>query len=242
MAKLNDKGLSGRVGHVIYYVVNGKQLVRAFPLAKKKATRAARNPAAVLFGICSRTATVASYTLQAVLPFPFTSLNLFRGWVYKYYKLHHEQSDWVLGQNFLPPCQLNPDADLRDFLFAPIDIRGVQDGQLHIHVPAIEPAKQIRNPMRAALACIHIMVQALSFDKQDDYFFADEKIVVDFSENSSPSRDLYFETTTLQPNTVLMISVALSFRLSNGSVIKSTDCLPAAVIGMGTWIGFDREG
>lgn len=239
MAKLTDKGLSGRVGPVIYYQVNGKQFVRAFPIARKKQTHAARKPAAVLFGICSRAATSAAYTLQATLPFPFKSMNLFRGWVYKHYKLSHAQTNWVLGQNFLPPFQLNPDADLRDFLFVSIDIRGVQDGRLHIQLRAFEPAKQIRNPMRAASVNMKIMVQSLSFGKPEAYFFAEEQFCIDFSGNNLPAQDLFFETTTLQPDTVLMVTVAFSFRLSDGTVINKAEYLPAAVIGMGTWMDFD---
>lgn len=233
MAKLTDKGLSGRVGPVIYYQMNGKQYVRAFPVYKKKRTSDARKPAAALFGICSRTTSWAAHALQTSLLFPFTSLNTFRGWLYKYYKLYHGQSNWVLGQNFLPPCQLNPEADLRDFLFVPIDIRGVQDGRLHIHVPSFNPVKQVRNPMRAASACISVTVQGLSFGKEQECYCTEEKITVDFSDNLCPSRDLFFEHAFMKPDTVLMVSVALSFQQHNGSFIKNTDCLPAAVVGMG---------
>jgi hypothetical protein len=233
MAQLNDKGLSGRIGPVIYYMVNGKQLVRAYPVARKKRTNATRKPAAVLFGLCSHVATSAGYALEAALPFPLTSMNTLRGWVYRHYKIHHAQTNWVLGQNFLPPCQLNPNADLREFLFVPIDIKGVQDGRLHIQVPAFEPAKQIRNPLRAASVGMKIMVQALSFGKTEEYFFADEQIIIDYSVNQVPAHDLFFEYPTLQPNTVLMVSVALMYRLSDGSIIKDNEYLPAAVIAMG---------
>ncbi len=240
MAKLTEKGLSGRVGPVIYYQMNGKQYVRAFPVYKKKRTSAARKPAATLFGICSRTVSSSAHALQASLPFPFKSLNIFRGWLYKYYKQHHEQSNWVLGQNFLPPCQLNQEADLRDFLFVPLEIRAVQDGRLHIHVPAFNPVKQIMNPMRAASACIAVMVQGLSFGKEQEFYFPDEKLLVDFSDNLSPARDLFFEHASMQPDTVLMVSVALSFQMHDGSFIKNTDYLPAAVIGMGRAGNLDR--
>jgi hypothetical protein len=235
MAKLTEKGLSGRVGPVVYYEMNGKQYVRALPVHKKKRTRAANKPAAALFGQCSATASVAAYALQASLPFPFLykSHNKFRGWLYKEYKLHYQQPDWVLGQSFLPPCQLNPEADLRNFLFVPLEIRGVEDGRLHIHVPAFDPVKQIMNPMRAASACIRIMVQGLSFGKEQEFFFPEEKLTVDYSENGCPSRDLFFEHASMQPDSVLMVTVALSFQMHDQSFIKNTDCLPAAVIGMG---------
>lgn len=235
MARITEKGLSGRVGPVIYYQMNGKQYARAFPVYKKKRSRAATKPAAALFGQCSATASTAAYALQASLPFPFLykPQNSFRGWLYKYYKLHHEQHNWVLGQNFLPPCQLNPDADLRDFLFAPIEIRGVVDGRLHIHVPAFDPVKQIMNPVRAASACISIMVQGLSFGKEQECFFPEEKLPVDFSEIHSPARDLFFEHASMKPESVLMVTVALSFQMQDESFIKNTDCLPAAVVGMG---------
>lgn len=242
MAKLTEKGLSGRVGPVVYYEMNGKQYVRALPVYKKKRTRAANKPAAALFGQCSATASTAAYALQASLPFPFLYKphNTFRGWLYKYYKLHHEQSNWVLGQNFLPPCQLNPEADLRDFLFVPLEIRGVQDGRLHIHVPAFNPVKQIMNPMRAASVCIAVMVQGLSFGKEQECYFPDEKLLVDFADNLSPSRDIFFEHASMKPDTVLMVSVALSFQQHDGSFLKNTDCLPAAVIGMGRAGNLDR--
>lgn len=234
MAKLTEKGLSGRVGPVVYYEVNGKQYVRALPAYKKKRSRAAQKPAATLFGVCSGTASAAAQALQASLSFPFTyqSHNTFRGWLYKQYKLHYQQSDWVLGQSFLPPCQLNPEADLRDFLFVPLEIRGVQDGRLHIHVPPFDPVKQIMNPMRAASVCISIMVQGLSFGQQQ-LFFAEEKLTAVFSEGMSPSRDLFFEHAFMKPASLLMVSVALTFHRSDQSLINNTDCLPAAVIGMG---------
>ncbi|TDO28140.1 hypothetical protein [Sediminibacterium goheungense] len=64
--------------------------------------------------------------------------------------------------------------------------------------------------------------------------------LIDFSEKHLPAQDLFFETTTLQPDTVLMVTVALSFKLFDGTVTNKAEYLPAAVIGMGTWMGFDR--
>ncbi len=95
------------------------------------------------------------------------------------------------------------------------------------------PVKQIMNPMRAASACIAVMVQGLSFGKEQEFYFPDEKLMVDFLDNLSPARDLFFEHASMQPDTVLMVSVALSFQMPDGSFIKNTDFLPAAVIGMG---------
>lgn len=233
MARLSDKGLSGRIGPVIYYEMNGKQFARAVPVFKKQRTTARQKNASLLFGICSQTATAAAYVLQAYLTFPFKALNRFRGWVYKYYKLHHQQSNWVLGQKFIPPFQLNTEADLRDFLIVPIEIRGVQDGKLHIHVPSFDPVKQIMNPMRAASASISIIIQGLPFGEQQECFSVIEKIAVGFSDTSSPASDLFFEHAAMQPSSVLMVTVMLSFYRQNESLINDTAYLPAAVVGMG---------
>lgn len=233
MARLSDKGLSGRIGPVIYYEMNGKQFARAVPVFKKLRTTARQKNASLLFGICSKTATAAAYVLQAYLTFPFKALNRFRGWVYKYYKLHHQQSNWVLGQKFIPPFQLNTEADLRDFLFFPIEIKAVENGRLHIYAPAFDPVKQIMNPLQAASASISIMVQGLSFGEQQDCFSVVEKITVDLSATTSPANDLFFEHAAIQSNAVLMVTIALQFHQHNGSLIKNTNCLPAAVIGMG---------
>lgn len=233
MARLTDKGLSGRIGPVIYYEMNGKQYARSFPVYKKKRTAAKQKKAALLFGICSRTATATASVLQAYLAFPFKAVNRFRGWMYKYYKLHHQQNNWVLGHGFIPPFQLNTEADLRDYLFVPIEIKDAQDGRLHIHVPAFNPVKQIMNPLRAASATISIMVQGLPFGEQQECFSVVEKIAVGFSDTSSPASDLFFENAAIQPASVLMVTVALSFHRQDNSLMTETASLPAAVVAMG---------
>lgn len=236
MARITEKGLSGRIGPVVYYEMNGKQYARARPMHKKKRTRAANNPAASIFGVCSGAASVAGQTLQGVLDFSFKlkSFNILRGWLFKEYRLQYERVDWYLGQSFVPACQLNPEADLRDHLFVPVEIKTNEQGKLQVQVPAFDPVRQIIHPARATAAVIRVLVLGLALrNEKQEPFFIEQKLTVKLSDPAFPGSDLYFEHEQLKPNAVVTVIVALAFYTDNKELIREEKYLPAAIIGIG---------
>lgn len=236
MARITEKGLSGRIGPVVYYEMNGKQYARARPQHKKKRSRAATHPAASLFGICSGAATTAGHILQASLDFPFKlkSFNLLRGWLFKQYKLHQEQSNWHLGYSFVPACQLNPAADLRNFLFVPIETICTTTGSITVHIPSFHPVQQIANPLRAVSVHIRIMVMGLVLEKGNGTtFFKEQTIPLVFQDGVAEATELLFEDAQIQPGTIFMVVVSLTYIAAQQQVIKNEEYLPAAVVGLG---------
>lgn len=242
MASITEKGLSGRIGPVVYYEMNGKQYARARPMYKKKRTRAARHPAASRFGICSEAASAAGHLLRSSLPFSFKvkSFNLLRGWLFKQYHLFHERSDWHLGQSFVPICQLNPAADLRDFLFVPMEISSTGSHMVQVHIPAFDPAKQIINPMRAASAQIRIILMGLVLEKGET-FFREQSVPVVFNDGTVAATNLLFEDEQIQAGAVLMVAVSLSYYTSQQQMLKEDSCLPAGVVALGRGEGRETE-
>lgn len=236
MARVTEKGLIGRIGPVVYYEMNGKQYARARPMHKKKRTRAANNQAASIFGVCSGAASTAGHTLRAVLDFSFKlkSFNMLRGWLFKEYRLNHERTDWYLGQDFTPACQLNPQADLRDYLFVPVAIKSSEKGKLHLHIPAFNPVRQILHPALATSVVIRVLVMGLALrNEKQEPFFIEQKLTVNISDPTFPSSDLHFEHEQMKPNAVATVMVALSYYTNNKELIRDEKYLPAAIMSIG---------
>lgn len=236
MARITEKGLSGRVGPIIYYERDGKQYARSRPMYKKKRSRAKETDATSIFGVCSTASSSVGQSIRTRLKFAFglPSFNALRGWVKKQYSLHFQESDWPMTNAYISPCQLNQKSDLRDYFFVPLEVRGIENGKLNVYLPSFDPAKQIVAPANTQAVIIRLILSGLPFAKQGlSEFHTEEEIKIRFADGITEAKNLLLENEGLQPGAIIMLTVALEFEIHEGVLFHAEKYLPAAVVAMG---------
>jgi len=242
MAVRTALGYSGLVGTVVLYEVNGKQYMRSRPVksTKKRTKKAIRNTS--VFGTVSRYGSAMIGALREKLLFRFnnTTYNTQRGWMRNQYAAHKDDAEWEIKAKRSVTSQLNPEADLRDFMEAGITIIDEGDGRLNIEFPAINPVQDMKAPKTTTRVNVKMMLISSSFTEAaiplqiqvETHIFNYKNIIV-------PSKKFSFNSNTNgRPETgnIAIAVVALEFQtLDSGKdrFVKDTKWLPAAIIAMG---------
>src|SRR6266481_6435459 len=149
MGNINTRGMTGIIGQLVIYTMNGRQYARSKPnVSKKRRKQLAQSSQATNFGMVSRYGTAILRILQDHLRFPFTlaTYNTARGWMLNQYTSNHFEKQWPICSQYNTTCELNSQANLRDFLKARIEIADEGNGQVRIEMEEINPAKQIPAP------------------------------------------------------------------------------------------------
>ena len=242
MAVRTALGYSGLVGTVVLYEVNGKQYMRSRPTKTTKKRTKKAIAATSIFGAVSRYGSKMVGAMRDELLFPFsnTTYNTQRGWMRNQYAAHKNEAEWEIKAKRTVMSQLNPDADLRDFMDAGIQVIDEGGGMLSVEFPSINPVQDLKAPPRTTKVNVKIILVSSSFIaaatplqlKADAYLF-------DYTDSIVPSKKFSFNTkTNKRPATgnIAVAVIALEFETSDSGknrFDKDTKWLPAAIIAMG---------
>ena len=241
MAVRTALGYSGLVGTVVLYEVNGRQLMRAKPKKRKKLDKGtkARNK---IFGEVSRWGTRMINDLKQQLLFPFTlgTYNRLRGWMRNEYVAYKDASAWELVAKNNQMTQLNTGTDLRDFLEASFSVKDEGNGIITIGIPSINPARNIKAPLRTTKINMKMLVVGSSFD----YEGTKQRLMMaeyafNYADNIQPAKTFTIDTNSGSESTtgnIVLVAIALEFETTDtgvGIYNKDERWLPAAVIAMG---------
>jgi hypothetical protein len=150
MARVNEKGISGAIGDLVYYTMNGINYVRAKPVKKEKKKWFDMAPANLHFKLGASFGSMVHTALKEMWGIKGTqSINgKVKGWIKKNLSVYMERDQWPLSAN-TEQCNLVSDTLFTDCYLGSFDISCDQNKTLTITIPAMNPALMFRESFPA---------------------------------------------------------------------------------------------
>lgn len=244
MARRSELGYSGLVGTVVLYEMKGKQYLRARPRKirgkRSVAVRALNN----VFGQVSKYGSAMLGELKEGLRFPFTlnTYNQQRGWMRNQYAAHKDDTTWELKAKNSLVSNLNPAADLRDFMEKPVTVTDEGAGVVSIQLPALNPSQDIKAPLRTQHVNIRAILVSSPFDIHGvsaRSFAAEHRFA--YQDNLQPAHTIRIDSRSFpmggaSGGNIAILVLALEFitpDAGQSGVLKDPRWLPAAIVAMG---------
>jgi hypothetical protein len=169
-------------------------------------------------------------------PFIQATYNTTRGWMRNFYMEFKDAPSWDLQVKTNNTCQLNAQSDLRDFIMEGITVNDEGNGLVGIHIPPLNPRKELKAPAGTAKVNLKLVVVHSSFGislasysgmKEYRFAYTDElipaqQIVIDAKQPSYPV-----------DGRIALVVMALEFEMPDGKINMEQKWLPAALIAMG---------
>ncbi len=236
---MNQEGLSGLVGNIVFYTMNGKSYVRSRPnYSKIKSKQFSQSPSAQVFGTGSRGVSALLNRLQIQLPFPLSRVayNHFRGWMLRHYKANAISVEWPISCLPNDQCQLQTDCDLRDLFRVQVSVEDLGGGNLRICIPAWNPQQQLTAPPNTRKLLISIMVLGNAFARESRTVSSGvEEFTIPYTKEDQPARETMIRVEG-EKDDILILAVSLAyetFSTRSGTQLADAAWLPAAIIGVG---------
>lgn len=232
MGRIKENHLSGAIGTVVYYVLNGKPYVRSKPRSRKKPPTAIMKVRNGLFSdVAGPSSRMLKYMKKEFLfRVGFADYNRLRGWMYVLYSINHAREEWpvVVDNNM---CQLNPAAELRQFFKADITMSDDRSEGISVSFPSFDPQSVIRAPLGAKKVTIKVITASSPTDTAP-VRYAKESFSFDLTDTIVPAREILLKTEGDKGDLVIVV-LAIEFGKSGREIITDPRWLPAAVIAMG---------
>lgn len=236
---MNQDGLSGLVGNLVFYTMNGKSYVRSRPqYSQKKHKQFSKAGPAQLFGQISSCSSALLNRLQPNLLFPLKRdvYNQFRSWMMRHYKAKADSAEWPIRCLPNDQCQLQTACDLRDLFRVQVTAEDQGDGNLRITIPAWEPMQQLSVPARTSKILIRMMVHDLSFADRSRIESSEMfDITLPYTKGVQPASETLLQLNGKKGDLLfLTLSMAYeTFSTKSGTHLADAVWLPAAVMGVG---------
>lgn len=252
MATVTNNGLNGAVGNLVFYSMNGKQYARAKPkFTNTKRKALARSEQAIAFGQVSKGVSGLLGYLKNELGFPLTrnSYNAARSWISRMNSAAGKLAEWPLEARFTNACQLNKQADLRDYFSAGLSVTDAGDGSIRIGLDALDPLLHIRAPKGCSNIVIRFFSFAPLFGNQNEMPLQQASLEIAYRAGKLPAWETVLNTGAGKGE-IAVVVMAVQFimpdargRTNNGLY------LPAAIVSMGRlqryhpgWMGRMKKG
>lgn len=242
MAKRTALGYTGLVGTVVLYEINGKQYMRSRPVSRNAKTNKATTARRELFGKVSKYGSSLIKAMKGKVLFPFSlgTYNAVRGWMRNEYAAHEETEPWPLVAKNNQMSQLNPETDLRNFLEVNLSVKDEGSGVVSITVPAMNPARNVKAPMRTVKINMKMMVLSRPFrESLVTEFLHMQSYTFMYKNKMLPEKVFSIDTEPVEgiaTGNIALVAIALEFETTDlGPGIYNTEkrWLPAAIIAMG---------
>lgn len=240
MARVTEQGISGLIGSVVFYSVNGKTFVKSKPHPRTKRRNAPVNPLNSLFGLVSSCGSKMISRISSSFLFSFNraTYNRLRGWMRNQYATHQENEAWEISTIGSGMCQVNEGIDLRDFLKKDISVEDAGGGKIIISVPELNPVKNIQAPQQTKEVNLKMLVVTSAFRDNTSSPEKLSKLQYNFSYTNTMQSAKNFELlATGSAGDMALIVVALEFNktagVENTHYVLDPQWLPAAIIAMG---------
>lgn len=239
MARMNQEGLSGLVGNLVFYTMNGKSYVRSRPqYTKRKQKQISKSGQAHLFGQVSSCTSALLNRLQPNLLFPLKrdAYNQFRSWMMRHYKSNAGSAEWPITCLPNDQCQLQTACDLRDLFRVQVSVEDLGGGKLRISIPAFDPIQQLSVPPRTGTILIRMIAHDVSFadrSRIESSGLAD--IPVPFTKGVIPASETLL-TLKGKKDDFLFLTLSLAYKTFSteaGTQLAEAVWLPASVLGVG---------
>ncbi len=238
MARNTEQGLSGTIGNLVFYTMNGKNYVRSKPGKQNKKRNQKPNPLNTIFGTVSAYGSPMISRLSKVLLFPFglSTYNQLRGWMRNQYAAHAQDINWELSVQGSSICKISSNIDLRDFLTIPLTVNDSGNGLITVSIPAINPVKDIKAPARTQLINLKLVAVTSTFGQtQGSNSFCMEQYNFNCNNQLLAAKEIVLNTGATAGSIVIVVA-AIEYALFgslNNNYTTNPNWLPAAIIAMG---------
>ncbi|MES2330522.1 MAG: hypothetical protein V4539_13045 [Bacteroidota bacterium] len=238
MAKVSKTGLSGAIGPVVFYTMDGKAYARSTPGKQSAKHKKKLQPHRDLFGMTSSLSSKIADALRTELNCPFGrhSYNALRSWVFGLYKKNPDQTNLALHINPSALCELNPAAGLAQSFTAGISVTDKGGGMLSVSISSFNPAKDIKAPAGATWINLKLICASPVYEPKSLSHFELTVVQNSFAILDQKLPDVEMELHTHATKRALVcLALALEFRTGEHSnaIINIPSFLPAAVIALG---------
>ena len=238
MARVSDKGLSGAVGNLVFYVVNGVGYARSKSGKRRKKRGQKTNPLNRIFGLVSSYGSSITNMLKKQFPFPFnrSTNNEIRGWMLMQYKTYGLLPVWDLQAKTNSICQLNSETDWRNYLAVTISVTNNGNGEVKIQLPSFIPTRDLQAPPRTRQVNLKMMLLTSPFrEKGTQNSFCMEQYRFSYDENAIAAQEFRLNSPAASGD-IALVAMALEFETANsgqGIYLSDQQWLPAAILAMG---------
>jgi hypothetical protein len=233
MARFEEGNFKGAIGGIIFYSMNGKNYIRARPVIRKKKKTALQTLNVSIFTKASKYGTPVLNLLQheTGLRFSQATYNTFRGWLINQLKLHDNDSEWKLSITDSPICNLNPSADLRDYLMVMPELVK-KDHSVSIIFPSFIPLDKIKAPAKAVSVNIKMIVIAAPFSENKRNILNKDNYEVLLNKTAVDKKEFVIDTGSF--NSILFVAIALEYVYGGRSEnYVSNQPIPVAITAIG---------
>lgn len=237
MARLTAKGISGLVGNVVFYTVDGTTFVRSKGVKKITGKRKKKDPLKEAFGIVSKFGSGMTKLLKPYVRFPFRlpTYNRVRGWMRNVYLEYNEAVVWDFSGQQNGMCQLNGEIDLRDFFKTNITVTDTGNGSLKVTIPALHPKREIKAPLRTMKVNIQLVAVTCSFqDEAEPYSVCSQQVSLAYNDQVLAPKMVSLKTVG-KAGHIAFVAMSMEYETqeSAGKIVTEIRWLPAAIVAIG---------
>jgi hypothetical protein len=235
MARVKVDGLSGVIGDMVYYIMDGKQYARQKPGKRNKKRNKPENPQTTLFGMISKHGSRMLSRMKTSFLFKFKrdTYNAARGWMRDQYAANNSNEEWKLSMKNSGMCKLNPEVDLRDFLKAEITVNDLGGGKIGVFIDKMNPVKNIKAPARTNEVNIRVVAATSGFGGKGSVapLVYCEQYTFPYQNAFLPSKDIVLHTKG-ETGDIAVVAIAVEYKILD-SWSKENRHLPTAIVAMG---------
>ena len=235
MGKVTKDGIIGSVGNLVFYSLDGQNLVRSKPGRRTKKRTKAEKTVNDNFGMASSQSAVMLKVLKMnfLFPVPLLVRNNFCSWFYKSYTLHLKEPVWDLATN-MAMCQLNAAVDLHDFLFAGITVSDRGKSVVAVSIPELIPVKHLKAPPGTKKVNMKLYAVRSNNETASGYpLLYQQEISFVYNNTPVPARDILMELKVKAGN-IIVVAVAIEYETMKGDKAPTERrWLPAAAVAIG---------
>lgn len=238
MARVENGNISGAIGNIVFYTMNGKTYAKAKPTFRKRKKNEPLSPQVQQLSTVSFYGTPVLNWLKPQLAFKFkrNTFNDFRKWLGFAMKQHENDSSWPIATANTLVHNINRESEIRDILLLLPTVTVDAKGNSSIKFPSFIPVNQIKAPTGTAEVQLKLITVSAPFSKSvrtcfvqsDSYNFSYNKTRLDEKEIILP--------TKAKTGYMVFVMIAMVFtKLKAGEAIIVNDeqWLPAAVVAAG---------
>lgn len=236
MAKLNKKHLSGMIGNLVFYQLNGETVARARP--EKNGKKKGSSKQNDLF----RTMTVYGSRLLRMLKtmvkfrIDLKDFNAGKSLIFQQYKYYKDKPDWPIAINAFPPVSINSDTEFPKVF--QMQLRSGDEGNIGFMLRGFNPKEVFNAPAHTTQVKLYFIGVSCAFTGHGPALkYASAVQAIRWEHKTL--QDFHFDLELkANPGEVVLLAFAVEFIVYAGGesvVCLDRKFLPAALIGMGEW-------
>ena len=237
MARLTNEGISGLIGTVVFYSMDGKNYVRSRPRTSKRKKNDPRNKLNEIFGLVSTHGSAMTRQMKGHFLFPFNRAvyNKVRGWMRNVYAEHMDEPAWELETRSSGMCQLNTGIDIRDYFRVDPTVSDAGSGNITLSFPGFIPKKLIKAPSRTLKVNIKLVAVTSAFKNVPaPYNLCTNQFSFIYNNDPVPARSFELQTGA-GTGEIAVVALGIGYETaeSERTTLRDPRWLPAAIITMG---------